>query len=396
MQHDFSDIPAAVYIDSIHEQLADQVAANTLDESNPRFFNFVCPNPECGDPTRPNEKKAYIYTDTWMYVCYKCTPIKPYAMWLKERDEDAYRQLLFNAFGPEKKSFKVGTHNGEAKIPPPPPPPPQPVLPFKPGEIIPITSHHPLAVAGLQLCQYRRIREEVYHDWFVCQAGEQFYDRDAMGNIVLNEKGYPRGNEYRNRIIIPFYQFGGKWGQFDARAIDEKNPLRYLNFAGVKRTAYNIDFINYDETIYILEGTIDSTFIRNSIAIGGIPHFLEIINENLRLAEHKNNIVVLWDNDDKGREAREATCRMGFRWFTWEGLQSKDINKAVMVGEMPLDRDGYVCREVLESRTRAPDGASILFALKYGNMRKEASKKRYEGIRAFRQKKASNRAEVVF
>jgi hypothetical protein len=179
-------------------------------------------------------------------------------------------------------------------------------------------------------------------------------------------------------------------------AIDEKNPLRYLNFAGVKRTAYNIDFINYDETIYILEGTIDSTFIRNSIAIGGIPHFLEIINENPRLAEHKNNIVVLWDNDDKGREAREATCRLGFRWFTWEGLQSKDINKAVMVGEMPLDRDGYVCREVLESRTRAPDGASILFALKYGNMRKEASKKRYEGIRAFRQKKASNRAEVVF
>lgn len=394
MQHDYSDIPAAVYIDSIHEQLGDQVAAGTLDDSNPRFFNFVCPNPECGDPSRPNEKKAYIYTDTWMYVCYKCTPIKPYALWLKERDETAYSQLLFNAFGPEKKKTRVGTHNGEAKLPAPVPQPQ--VLPFKPGEIMPITSGHPLAVAGLQLCQHRRIREEVYHDWFVCLPGEQFYDRDAMGNVILNEKGYPRGNEYRNRIIIPFYKFGGSWSQFDARSIYEAIKPRYLNFAGVKRTAYNIDFINYDETIYILEGSIDSTFVRNSIAIGGIPHFIEIIKENPRLAEHKGNIVVLWDNDDKGREARDTTCRMGYRWFTWEGLRSKDINKAVMEGELPLDRDGYVCSEVLESRVRSPEGASIIFALKYGNMQKEAARKRYEGIRAFRNKKQSNRPEVLF
>lgn len=383
----YDDIPAAVYDDSIHEQFS----GFALDDSHAGYYNFVCPNPECGDINRPNKKKAYIYTDTWQYVCYKCTPMMPYAKWLRTHDENAYQRMLFSAFGAQRgRRDKETTLQAEQR-------PLESTLPFKEGELIPITSNHPLAITGLNLCRSRRIREEVYSEWFVCQEGNQFLDRDANGNVMLDEHGRPLGNRYKNRIIIPFYHFGGKWGQFDARAIDQGNPLRYLNFAGVKRGAYNIDFINYDEPIYILEGTIDSTFIHNAIAIGGIPHFDSVFNDNPRLKENKDKVVVIWDNDEKGQEARARTCELGFKWFTWEGLKSKDINGAVMTGELPVDEEGFVRRDAIEARVRNPEAAGILFALKYGNMKKEAAKKRFEGIRAFKEKKqSSHKAEVFF
>lgn len=389
MVNSYDDIPAAVYDSAIREQFGAPEYA--LDDSNPNWYNFVCPNPECGDFTRPNKKKAYIYTDTWQFVCYKCTPLTPFAKWLHQHDEDAYRRMMFNAFGPQKPSPRDKSAALQAASRPT-----DAVLPFKEGEIVSILSDHPLAVAGLNLCRQRRIREEVYSEWFVCLQGDQFLDRDVNGNYVLDAKGNPTGNEYRNRIIIPFYHFGGKWGQFDARAINPANPLRYRNFTGVKRTAYNIDFINYGEPIYILEGTIDSTFVHNAIAIGGIQHFNEIVAQNPKLAENKDKVVVLWDNDTKGQEARAKTCELGYRWFTWEGLKSKDINGAVMAGELPVDEEGFVRREAIEARVRNPESASILFALKYGNMKKEAARKKFEGIKKFKERKSLHKPEVFF
>ena len=384
----FDDIPASVYDSFIHEQF-EQYA---LDDSHPGFYNFVCPNPECGDMNFPNKKKAYIYTDTWLYVCWKCGERMHFARWLKEHDEQAYQRLLFMAFGKERGTKKdAPAPRPERKL--------DAALPFKDGELMSIYDSDPLAQEALALCRSRRIREEVYAEWFVCRQGEQFYDRDASGNIVYDEYGRPKGNEYRNRIIIPFYKFGGTWGQFDARAIDPNNPLRYRNFTGVKRGAYNIDFINYSETIYILEGTIDSTFIRNSIAIGGIPHFGEVIAENPQLAANKDKIVVLWDNDPEGRKARAGTtCDQGYKWFSWEGIRSKDVNGAVMSGEFPVNSEGYVDENFLKSRTRDPEGASIIFTMKYGNMKKEASRKRFDALKAFREGRAkpNNRPEVLF
>ena len=386
----YDDIPAAVYDAAIREQFGSPEYA--LDDSNPNWYNFVCPNPACGDFNRPNKKKAYIYTDSWQYVCYKCTAMMSFGRWLKEHDKDAYDRMIFSAFGSRAKMY-----GKQLEAPKPEPKPVDVSLPFKPGEIIPILSDHPLAKAGLEICKNRRIREEVYSEWFVCLPGDQFLNRDSEGNYILGPNGKPTGNEYRNRIIIPFYQFGGKWTQFDARAIDPNHPLRYRNFTGVRRSAYNIDFINYDETIYILEGTIDSTFIRNSIAIGGIQHFDEIITQNPKLAENKDKIVVLWDNDPAGRKARAGTtCDMGYRWFTWEGITSKDVNGAVMTGEFPLNAEGYVDDNFIKARTRDPEGAKIIFTMKYGNIKKDEARKKFDALKAYREGRKKSKVEVLF
>lgn len=387
MAIDYSDIPAGVYDGIIREMYGDYNLKDRKDH-----YEFVCP--VCGDMRFPNKRKAWIYKDTWKYICFKCPCSMPFAKYLKETEPEMYKRLLHSAFGsiPEKPRH-VEKKQEELR------PETQPGLPFMPGEIIPITSNHPLARAGLDLCRSRKIRPEVFEKWFVCLEGDQFRWRDQFGRYIINpDTGRPRGNEYRNRIIIPFYRFGGSWGQFDARAIDPTNPRRYLNFAGAKRIAYNIDFIRVDRPFYILEGTIDSTFIPNSIAIGGTEHLDSILMDNPQLMQNKQNAIFIWDNDNAGRDARMKTCRAGCKWFTWEGITEKDVNGEVMHGTaFPLDANGFVKQEVIDSRTRDAAGSEILFMLKYGNVAKEKYRHAMTARREARERRnAANTPEVLF
>lgn len=363
----FDDIPESAYSEVIN-RLFGQYA---LVEHND-CFNFVCP--VCGDMTRINKKKAYIYKDKWLYVCYKCGESRSFMGYLKENSPEDYSKLLFYAFRGKNNSSDNQPKRVENVKPS--------RLPFGKGELIPITDSHPLAKEGLALCKQRRIRPDVYEQWFVCPEDNEFLAKDLNGNYIINPNtGRPYGNEYRNRIIIPFYRFGGTWGQFDARAIDPNNTLRYLNYAGAKRTAYNIDFVNFKKPFYILEGTIDSTFIKNSIAIGGIAHLKEVIADNPDIMKYKENCTIIWDNDDPGRKAMVESTKMGFNWFDWDGLTEKDINGAVLHNQMPLNNRGFVDPEFIASRSRKPGTSGILFMVKYGNIAKDEFKKKMQAKR---------------
>ena len=363
MAIDYSEIPASVYDQVIHELYG---AQNLKERSD--HYEFVCP--VCGDMRFPNKRKAWIYKDTWKYICFKCPCSMPFASYLKQTEPETYSKLIYSAFGamPSQRKRKEEAKDDRPALPPD--------SPFVDGELIPITANHPLARAGLDVCKSRKIRPEVFEKWYVCLEGNQFLHRDANGNLIINpETGKPVGNEYRNRIIMPFYHFGGKWTQFDARAIDKNNPMRYLNLKNVRREAYNIDFIRFDQPFYILEGTIDSTFIPNAIGIGGVQHLREILMDNPKIVQHKENCVFIWDNDEAGRTGRTTTCHEGYKWFDWDGIMEKDINGEVLHGcNLPLGEDGYVRRECIDARTRQPGGSDILFMLKYGNVAKEKFK----------------------
>ena len=381
MAIDYSEIPDSVYDQVIHELYGTQ---NLKEKSD--HYEFVCPI--CGDMKFPNKRKAWIYKDSWKYICFKCPCSMPFAQYLKQTDRETYSRLIYSAFGVNPGERKKREEVKEER----------PILPvnspFKEGELIPITANHPLARAGLAECKSRRIRPEVFEKWYVCLEGDQFKNRDANGHYIIDPNtGRPTGNEYKNRIIMPFYRFGGKWTQFDARAIDPNNPMRYMNLKNVRREAYNIDFIRFDQPFYVLEGTIDSTFIPNAIGIGGVQHLWEILMDNPKIAENKERCVFIWDNDQAGRDGRTATCRDGYKWFDWDGIMEKDVNGEVLHGtNFPLDEDGFVRQECIDARTRLPGGSNILFMLKYGNVAKEKFK---EAQKAKREANARRQAAIT-
>ena len=385
MAFSYENIP-----DALLEEATESHFGQYAMERKSQFYNFVCPF--CGDMNRPNKKKAYVYKDTWLFKCYKCGISQHLMRYLKENDEPAYDRILIYGFDDsdreDKEERKKLEEERERQK--------KSELPFAEGELVSLLDHDPLAEKAVEFCKKRKIREAVYEKWFVCREGEQFLRRDSAGALVLNERGVPVGNEFRNRVIIPFYRYGGLWGQFDARALDPENPLRYRNFEGVKRQAYNIDFVDFREPFYILEGTIDSTFIRNSISIGGISHFDEVIADNPDIETYKDNCTVIWDNDQAGELARLGSVKKGFNWFDWSGIKEKDVNGAVLSGEMPVNSLGYVDYDFIKERSRPPEGATILFALSGGDMAERKRAEQREQRRQMLEKMAAKRKVEVF
>lgn len=93
--------------------------------------------------------------------------------------------------------------------------------------------------------------------------------------ISLNDK------VHKNRLIIPFIDDNGKILYYQSRTIldTDINRPRYISKINSEKTIFNFDKIdlNYDK-VFIFEGPLNSCFVKNGIAIGGIQRkFLSII-----------------------------------------------------------------------------------------------------------------------
>ena len=83
---------------------------------------------------------------------------------------------------------------------------------FKDGELVSLEEENdPDVQTAIAFCKKRQIREKVYKQWFVCKKDKRFLDKNPDGSLKLNAYGLPTGNEYGNRLIIPYYRFGGSW-----------------------------------------------------------------------------------------------------------------------------------------------------------------------------------------
>lgn len=365
---DFNDIPNADMENAVHEAF-DQYAL----VEEPNAFNFVCPY--CGElpenEFRKPVRKAYVYKDTWNFVCYKCRPIHNVMWEFKESHPEIFNRLLFMMYGNGGAARRTPRHRREYV---------DGAYHFKDGELVSLEDESDADVRrALEFCRNRRIREKVYREWFVCKKDSRFLDKNPDGSLKLNAYGVPGGNEYGDRLIIPYYRFGGSWVQFDARDLSGKSKLRYRNYAGAKRELYNGDFVHFNKPFFMLEGAIDSTFVKNSVAVGGLKHFKSFVEANPNFLEHKENGVVIFDSDEAGIDDLRAVMGMGFKWFDWSNLRNdnmrspsfgepvKDINEAVLnCSELKMTTDGYVDPEFIRSRTYTSEAGIMLLNMRYG------------------------------
>lgn len=109
--------------------------------------------------------------------------------------------------------------------------------------------------------------------------------------------GYTSSGDFFNRIIIPSYDKHGDLTYFIARWFSDKyNKLKYVNPSAEKEDIiFGEDKLNFDSTIYLVEGAFDHIVIPNSVALLGkyLPdRFMEILHDNANAY-----IVVLLDDD---------------------------------------------------------------------------------------------------
>lgn len=353
-------------------------------------YKFRCPI--CGDSKKDiNKKRGFILYNNiqWTFDCKNECGQMSLFKFLKHYHSNEYKKLIFKGYSRQENNIdrikleiikkKKNTHNI-----------------FKEGQLISIFSDDPLALKGLQYCIERKIPKEVYSKWFVCLWDNKFIHKDERGNIIYNKKGFPKGNEYGNRLIIPYYHLGGSWFQFDARSLDN-SFIKYRNLEEVDREMYNIDFLDYNKPFFMLEGAINSTFIKNSVSFGGTKHLNKFLTEHPQLLKYSHNGTVIWDNDDAGYNEILFTVERGFNWFNWSKIQPKkefllnqdgtnriinDINDLVLYGDVQVDEKGYINTSCLEPyiENDTLGGARIKLTQLYGNrdkIKKEQYKKAF-------------------
>lgn len=123
---------------------------------------------------------------------------------------------------------------------------------------------------------------------------------------------------YENRIIIPSYDEEKRLNYFVARSYLSKTKLKYKNPEAQKEIIiFNEHLINWDETVYIVEGAFDSIFIPNAIPMLG-----KFMSDHLfkKLYENAKKIVIVLDPDawnDAERLYHRINCGklMGKVWI---------------------------------------------------------------------------------
>lgn len=147
---------------------------------------------------------------------------------------------------------------------------------------------------------------------------------------------------YENRIIIPSYDEEKRLNYFVARSYLTKTKLKYKNPEAQKEIIiFNEHLINWDETIYIVEGAFDSIFIPNAIPMLG-----KFMSDHLfkKLYDNAKKIVIVLDPDaydDAERLYHRINCGklMGKVWIVkLEG--DKDI------ADLKGDLSGYEIKQL--------------------------------------------------
>jgi DNA primase len=131
------------------------------------------------------------------------------------------------------------------------------------------------------------------------KAYQYLKDRGLSDDIILDYNlGYCDKGKYNNRIIIPSYDKKGEINYFIGRDYSGKSKIKYLNHQNSKQDIiFNEYYINWDMSVFLVEGVFDHLVLDNSIPIlGKTPSNLLIHTLQKRL---KGNLYIALDGDAK-------------------------------------------------------------------------------------------------
>ena len=311
---------------------------------NNKLYRFRCP--VCGDSkTNKFKTRGYIYErkGNYSFHCHNCSASMRLDFFIKKIDPTLYLEYIKEKLAdnkPEPDPFfekmkrpKFIKTTGLSKL----------------KKISQLDPSHP----AKKYVESRKIPVNKHYKLFYAPKFKQWVNEQIPGKLGDKSPEEPR-------LIIPFISKEGELIGFQGRSFrPDAGALRYITIMlRDDFKVFGIDTVNVNETIYCVEGPIDSLFIDNAIAVCGSD-----ISQQLELTElPKEGIVVVYDNEPRNVEIVkkiEKTIEKGYNVCIWPTeLQHKDVNDMVMAGFTPEE-----VKEIIDNNTHKGLEAKLFFAI---------------------------------
>ncbi|MFE6167576.1 DNA primase [Viridibacillus arvi] len=208
------------------------------------------------------------------------------------------------------------------------------------------------------------------------RKGFELAEMEQCGLIIQKEDGSGWFDRFRERIMFPIKDEGGRIIAFSGRIIDNTGEdAKYLNSPESPifhkgQVLYNLDqarpVIRKERKIVLFEGFMDvlsgkKANVHNSVATMGTALTMQHLNKIKRLAER---IIVCYDGDKAGWEAAKRAAEM---------LHAEKMKVDVAVLPTGLDPDDYIKQfgeESFKSKIIEEPLSYIAFMLMYARRNK--------------------------
>jgi hypothetical protein len=295
----------SLLIDTKYLKMISSKLERFKDKGN-NLYNFRCS--ACGDSKKKqNKARAYIYRkdNDLFFRCHNCNASTTFSKFLQSIDPTLQRQYAMERFV----GGETGHHNYQ-----------KPVLPstksldeFKQRLEDPYRKIDLPSIESLSPEHYARIyleQRKIPQEYF----SKLFYADDFRKYVESVNPEKSKELPYNDpRIVIPFFDKYRNYIALQGRAL--ANSLRYITIktSEASEKIFGLDRLNTKQPVKIVEGPLDSLFLRNCIAVCGSdlatlikkfpngvfifdnePHKKEII-KNLEQLINGNHSVVIWD-----------------------------------------------------------------------------------------------------
>jgi transcription elongation factor Elf1 len=316
-------------------------------QKNTNLWNFSCPI--CGDSQKNLSKaRGYVFPkgNNLFYRCHNCGVSTSVGNLIKSVDESLYKEYVLERY----KSGESGFSNFKSPTFDIPSPRFDKLDKQKVFEHAEWVDKLPSEHFCLVYCEKRQIPSNILNKLLFTPHYKQFCDSliPNHGKQLLDDA----------RLVIPFYDEYNELIAVSGRALETSDKtLRYVTIRtneSDKKLIYGMDRVNLKESVKVVEGPIDSLFLKNCVASGDA----NLIITADEISSDKK--VLIFDNEPRNKEIvkmMQNAIRLQHNVVVWPNtIEGKDINEIILSG-----KSQYEIEEIISSNTFRDIEAQLKF-----------------------------------
>ena len=279
------------------------------------LWTFRCPY--CGDSKKnKNKTRGYIFQvkGDHVFKCHNCGVTRSFSNFLKDQVPHVYDEYVMER-------YKEGTIGGNVPKPDLTQFISKPKFEKRTVDLEPLSRLNNFHVAKKYILD-RGIPENKLDRLYYCPNFKEWTN--------TQKHTFSDTSNDEDRIIIPLNDTDGNLIGFQGRSLSPNAKMRYitvmLNEDAPK--LYGLDHINKNETIYIVEGPLDSFFLENAVAMCGSDVDIRSFGWS--------DYIWVYDNEPRSRQITDKISKSidaGDSVVIWpKTIKEKDLNDMVTSG----------------------------------------------------------------